>query len=144
MLKVNGKAYDWGDVDFAIPGLTLEVQDISYDDEFEKEHAYGKGNKPRGYGTGNYKPNAKMTVLRDDYDEILDYCKRTGTPLYKLNFPKVSVSYANDGGRTRTDVLNKVSLSKNSHKAAQGDKQLKVDIDLFVAGTIVRDGVQPV
>lgn len=35
MLKVNGKAYDWGDVDLKIPGLNIQVQEISYDDELE-------------------------------------------------------------------------------------------------------------
>ena len=33
MLKVNGKAYDWGDVDLKIPGLNIQVQEISYDDK---------------------------------------------------------------------------------------------------------------
>lgn len=55
MLKVNGKAYDWGDVDLKIPGLNIQVQEISYDDELEIEEVYGSGSKPRGYGTGNYK-----------------------------------------------------------------------------------------
>ena len=49
-LKVNGKAYDWGDVNLQIPGIVAEVQEISYDDELEKELVYGKGSKPRGYG----------------------------------------------------------------------------------------------
>ena len=30
MLKVNGKAYDWGDVDLKIPGLNIQVQEIRY------------------------------------------------------------------------------------------------------------------
>ena len=70
-LKVNGKAYDWGDVDVKLPGLVLEVQEISYDDELEQEEVYGKGNKPRGYGTGNYKASGKISLLRDDYDQLL-------------------------------------------------------------------------
>ena len=37
MLKVNGKAYDWGDVDLKIPGLNIQVQEISYDDELEMD-----------------------------------------------------------------------------------------------------------
>lgn len=41
MLKVNGKAYDWGDVDLKIPGLNIQVQEISYDDELEIEEVYG-------------------------------------------------------------------------------------------------------
>lgn len=143
-LKVNGKAYDWGDVDLKIPGLNIEVQEISYDDELEKELVYGKGYKPRGYGLGNYKPSAKMTLLRDDYDELVSYCKNKGIPWYKLQIPKIIVSYANTEDRTISDVLNKVSFSKTSNKAAQGDKSLKVDIDLFIVGMIERNGLQPV
>ena len=36
-LKVNGKNYDWGDVDVKFPGLVLQLQEISYDDELEME-----------------------------------------------------------------------------------------------------------
>ena len=143
-IRVNGKAYDWGDVSLQIPGLAMEVQEISYDDELEKELVYGMGSKPRGYGRGNYKPTGKVSVLRDDYDALVDYCKRIGKPLYEVEFPKVIVSYANAGNRTRQDVLNKVSFSKLSHKDAQGDKSLKVDIDLMIAGTIERDGLAPI
>lgn len=73
MLKVNGKAYDWADVDVKFPGLVLQLQEISYDDEQEKEETYGKGSMPRGYGTGNYKASGKISMLRDDYDDLLDY-----------------------------------------------------------------------
>lgn len=144
MLKVNGKAYDWGDVDLKLPGLNIEVQEVSYDDEMEKELAYGKGNKPRGYGTGNYKASGKISLLRDDYDAIIDYCKAKGTAFYKLEFPSIIVAYANPGERTRQDVITKVSFSKSSTKAAQGDKNLKIDIDLMIAGEVIRDGLSAV
>ena len=51
MLKVNGKAYDWGDVDLKIPGLNIQVQEISYDDELEivTEKDYISNPKPNGY-----------------------------------------------------------------------------------------------
>ena len=64
MLKVNRKAYDWGDVDLQLPGLALEVQEISYDDEQEKELVYGRGNKPRGYGRSLY---MKLNFLKLSY-----------------------------------------------------------------------------
>ena len=73
MIKVNGINYGWGDVDVKIPGLNLVVQEISYDDEQEMEESYGRGNPPRGYGKGNYKASGKMSMLRDDYDDVLDY-----------------------------------------------------------------------
>lgn len=136
MLKVNGKAYDWGDVDLKLPGAVVEVQEISYDDELEKELVYGAGRKPRGYGTGNYKASGKISFLRDDLDDLLAYCNKTGTPFYDLVLPKVVVSYAQGNGRITTDVLNRVSFSKRSSKAGQGDKSIKVDVDLTIAGVI--------
>ena len=143
-LKVNGVAYGWGDVDVKIPGLPLTVQEISYDDEQELEEAYGRGSKPRGYGRGNYKASGKISMLRDDYDDLLAYCKARGTPFYGLEFPSVVVSYANPGDRTRIDELRRVKPTKRSKKAAQGDKTLTVDIDLMIVGGIVTDGVEAV
>jgi hypothetical protein len=142
-LKVNGKAYSWGDVDVKIPGLVLTVQEISYDDEQEMEEQYGKGNRPRGYGVGNYKASGKMSLLRDDYDDLLAYCKAKKTPFYNLEIPSIVVSYANEGDRTRIDELKRVKMVKRSNKAAQGDKSLTVDIDLMIVGGIVQDGVEP-
>lgn len=143
-LKVNGKAYDWGDVDLKIPGLAVQVQEVSYDDEMDMEETYGRGSKPRGYGTGNYKASGKLSLLRDDYDDLLAYCKAKGTPFYKMELPSIIVAYANDGGRTIIDELKKVRPVKRSNKAAQGDKSLKVDIDLMIIGGIIQDGVEPV
>lgn len=143
-IKVNGINYGWGDVDVKIPGLNLVVQEISYDDEQEMEESYGKGYRPRGYGKGNYKASGKMSMLRDDFDDVLDYCKATGKSFYNVELPSVVVSYGNPGGRTRIDELKRVVFVKRSHKAAQGDKTLAVDIDLMIVGGIVEDGVEPV
>lgn len=78
MLKVNGKNYDWGDVDVKFPGLVLVVQEISYDDEQDMEESYGRGYKPRGFGKGNYKASGKLSMLRDDYEDLLAFCKARG------------------------------------------------------------------
>lgn len=143
-LKVNGKNYDWGDVDVKFPGMVLQLQEISYDDEQEMEESYGKGPKPRGFGTGNYKASGKISMLRDDYDDLLAYCKAKRLAFYEIMIPSIVVSYANKGGRTRIDELKKVKFVKRSNKAAQGDKSLTVDIDLMIIGGIIQDGVKPV
>ena len=96
-LKVNGKNYDWGDVDVKLPGLDLVVQEISYDDEQDMEESYGYGHRPRGYGTGNYKASGKLSLLRDDYEGFLDWCKSQGKTFYGLTIPSIVVSYANVG-----------------------------------------------
>lgn len=143
-LKVNGQAYDWGDVDTKMPGLILVCQSIDYSDELEAEEAYGKGHMPRGFGNGNYKADAKLSLLRDDFDDVVEYCKAKGIPFYKLKIPVLTVSYANDGGRTIIDELKNVICTKRSYKAAQGDKSLMVDLELKVLGGIIADGVKPV
>lgn len=144
MLKVNGKAYDWGDVDLKIPGLNLQVQEISYNDEQEMEETYGYGSKPRGYGTGNYKASGKISLLRDDYDDLLTYCKQKGLAFFKIELPSIIVAYASEGARTKIDELKKVKFTKRDNKASQGDKSLTVDIDLMIIGGIIQDGVQPI
>jgi hypothetical protein len=144
MAIINGKSYDWSDVSVKLPGLDLEVQEISYDDELEKEAVYGKGNRPRGYGTGNYKSEGKLSLLKDDFDDLVAYCKRRDVSLYKLVIPKIIVSYANETSKTKTDELDTVTFTKVSQKNAQGDKSLKVDIDFIVVNGIVRDGLRPV
>lgn len=144
MAVINGKAYDWGDISVKLPGLEIEPQEISYDDELEKDLVYGKGQQPRGYGEGNYKANGKMSLLKDDFDDLVEYCKRQGVALYKLVIPKIVISYANGTQRTKTDVLNTVTITKTNHKNGQGDKSLKVDLDLLIVGTIDRDGLKPV
>lgn len=143
-LKINGKNYDWGDVDLKFPGLNVQVQEISYDDELEKEVSYGKGRKPRGYGEGNYKAEGKISLLRDDYDTLVDYCNSKGIALFKLLLPKIVVSYANEGDKTRSDVLSKVTFTKRSHKAAQGDKNLKIDLDMLIVGGVTSNGMKAI
>lgn len=141
---INGINYGWSDVTAKIPGMELELQSIDYGDELEKEATYGIGAAPKGFGRGNYKATCKFGMLLDDYEQFERYCKDKGKKLYELVIPKIIVSYANDGERTRTDVINKVTITKVDNKAAQGDKTLPVDIETLVVGKIVRDGLEPI
>lgn len=145
MSIINNKAYDWADVDIQIPGLVIEAQEISYDDELEKEVVYGKGQMPRGYGTGNYKATGKITLLRDDFNDLIEYCKRKKIPFYKLLIDKIVVNYGSDGQKMVTDVLEKVSFTKRGGGGGkQGDKSLTIDLDMIIAGKIIWDGLEPV
>ena len=98
---------------------------------------------PRGFGSGNYKATCKLSLLLDDYHELEAVCKQQGVSLYKLEIPKIIVAYANDGDRPRIDEITKVGITKVANKAAQGDKNLTVDIECGVFGKIVRNGVEP-
>lgn len=142
--RINGKVFDWADIKLNIPGLYIEATDISYDDALEKEHVYGLGNRPRGYGTGNYSSNLKLTMSKEDFDAFLDYCKKNGKKLYTIVIDKIVVSYANEGKPTSIDELMAVTFTKTNNKGSQGDKGLKVELEGIIVGGIIRNGMQPI
>ena len=51
------------------------------------EESYGRGYKPRGFGKGNYKASGKLSMLRDDYEDLLAFCKARGVSFYDLELP---------------------------------------------------------
>lgn len=140
---INGKCYDWSSVTINVSGMdSIELQEISYDDEQELEPIYGKGGKIRGYGTGNQKNSVKLSMSREDFNEMIRVIKSKGyTSFYKYTIPKITVSYADEGAATTTDVLTNVKFSKRSLKAAQGDKSMKVDLDGIAIGGIKLNGL---
>lgn len=140
---INGKCYDWSSVTINVSGMdSIELQEISYDDEQELEAIYGKGGKIRGYGTGNQKNSVKLSMTREDFNEMIRVIKSKGyKSFYKYIIPKITVSYADEGVATTTDVLTNVKFSKRSLKAAQGDKSMKVDLDGMAMGGIKINGL---
>lgn len=140
---INGKVYDWSSVTIGITGTDgIEPTEISYDDETGKEPIYGKAGKMRGYGTGNKKNSVKISMLREDFNELCRVIKASGKKFYDYNIPQITVAYADDGKPTCTDVLKDVSITKRSFKASQGDNSLKVDLDGIAYGGIVVNGLE--
>lgn len=141
---INGKCYDWSSVSIGLTGMdSIELQEISYDDEQELDPVYGKGGKIRGYGTGNQKNSVKLSMQREDFDEMIRVMKKQGVKhFYKCIIPKITVSYADEGAQTVTDTLTNVIFSKRSLKAAQGDKSMKVDLDGIAVGGIKINGMK--
>lgn len=141
---INGKAYGWSSVSILAKGFeNIEPTEISYDDEQEQDLIYGKGGKLRGYGTGTKKNSVKISLLREDFDEICDVLKSKGVKHYYDYFwPTITVSYADDGKPTRTDTISKFVPSKRSFKAAEGDKKLDVELDGIAMGGITINGLE--
>lgn len=140
---INGKCYDWSSVSIGLTGMdSVELQEISYGDETEVDPVYGSGGKIRGYGTGNQKNSVKLSLLREDFDEMTRVMKKQGVKhFYKFMIPKITVSYADEGAPTVTDTLTNVVFSKRDLKAAQGDKSMKVDLDGIAIGGIKIGGL---
>ena len=144
MAIINGRCYDWNSVTLGISGCeNVEPTEISYDAERDEEVIYGKGGDPRGYGTGNRKNSVKMSMLREDFDEICNVMQKKGVKsFFNHIFEKITVSYGNDGQKVVTDTLPKVKFSKFSGKASQGDKSIKVDLEGFAFGGVNINGMK--
>lgn len=52
--------------------------------------------------------------------------------------------YGMEGEKTVVDELKLVQISKRSNSATQGDKSVKVSLDLAIYGGVVQDGVEPI
>lgn len=87
---------------------------------------------------------ARSPWLRDDYHKLLAYCKAKGVSFFKLQFPSIVVSYGMEGEKTVIDELKMVQISKRSNSVTQGDKSVKVSLDLAIYGGVVQDGVEPI
>lgn len=141
---INGKRYSWEDVTVNLPtGVAVDIDSIEYSDEKEFEESYGRGSNPRGYGSGNYKAEGKITLLKEEHDKMIAYTRSQGRSLYKLPPFPIVVNYANEDQPSSTDILKQCKISKVSHSTSQGDKDTKVEYDIKIFGGIFRNGLAP-
>ena len=56
--------------------------------------------------------------------------------------PKVTVSYADEGAKTSTDVITQIVFNKRDFKGRQGDTSLKVTIEGMAIGGISTNGLE--
>ncbi|MDP8255449.1 MAG: hypothetical protein P9M14_06860 [Candidatus Alcyoniella australis] len=141
-MPINGKSYDWEDITILLPnGPQLEVTDIEYSDEMPSEGRYGKGSAPRGYGTGKWSGEGKLTLNREGYDALMGYCLAKGKAYYKLPKFNITASYANDDSGLRVDKLQGCKFNKRSFKAASGDTSNTVEVPFNIFDDLISDGV---
>lgn len=141
---INGKAYDWSSITIDVSGCgAIEPTSIDYEDSQEKEMIFGRKGNIRGFGKGNKNNSVKLEMLREDYNVMMDALYRQGGGFYDIIIPKVTVSYADTGATTSTDVLTNVTFTKRSgFGGKQGDKSLTISLEGFAAGGIAIDGIQ--
>lgn len=143
MALINGKCYDWNSISINVSGMeNIEVTSISYGDKQDHEGIYGKGGKYRGYGTGNKSNTVSLEMSREDFNEFLRVVKKKGyKDMYKFVIPKITVSYADEGAATTTDVLTDVKLGSRDTNPKQGDKSVTMKMDGVAYGGIKWNGM---
>lgn len=144
MALINGKCYDWNSITINVSGMeNIEITSISYGDKQEHEALYGKGGKYRGYGTGNQSNTVSVEMSREDFNEFCKVIKKKGVKeFYKYVVPKITVSYADDGVTTSTDVLTNVKFGSRDTNPKQGDKSVTMKMDGVAYGGITWNGMK--
>jgi len=143
MALINGKCYDWNSISIHVSGMeNIEVTSISYGDKQDHEGIYGKGGNYRGYGTGNKSNTVSLEMSREDFNEYLRVVKKKGyKDMYKFVIPKITVSYADEGVKTTTDVLTNVKIGSRDTNPKQGDKSVTMKMDGVAYGGIKWNGM---
>lgn len=140
---INGKKYSWEDTTITLPhGVLIGVQDIDYSDKKEIEAVYGKGSNPVGYSEGNYSAEGKVTLLKDEYYKLNDYAKSQSTRgFYGLKPFPITVSYADEEGKTKTDTLPSCKFKERKNNPKQGDRGLTTELGIVILDPIEIDGL---
>lgn len=135
---INGRNYDWESTTINLPhGTLVAVSKIEYSDEKEFKPVYGKGSKPRSFGSGNYKAEGKLTLQREEFEALLLYCRSQGIrEFYGLAPFPITVSYANEDRPLVTDVLKQCKFTKTGSGSEQGKEQIEVELDFVILGGI--------
>lgn len=131
---INGKVYDWSSVTIKASGCEdIEPTSIEYGDSYEKNLIKGRGGRLRGWGRGKRDNSVKLVLLREDYNTLMD---SFGKDFYDLVIPKVTVSYADSGATTCTDIINNLTFSKRDFSAKEDDDHMEVSIEGIAVGGI--------
>ncbi|MCQ2298728.1 MAG: hypothetical protein MJZ81_01185 [Bacteroidales bacterium] len=125
---INGREYEWADVTVIGAGRDiLGLLGIEYTEKQEKEHLYGKGNKPTGTQKGNKSCEGTMKVRQSELEGLEDLSPSHSILDLEIN---LSVSYGDPtkGEIMRTDKLYNVQFTEQKKGVNQGDKKMEVDL----------------
>ncbi|OUM95584.1 MAG: hypothetical protein BAA04_02570 [Firmicutes bacterium ZCTH02-B6] len=142
-MAINGRVYDWESINIHLPhGEVIGVQDIEYGDKFGHERVYGKGSLPIGYGRGNYEAEGKVTLLRDEYDKLVEHAKNVEGGFYAMEPFPITVAYANKDDEVKSVTLPDCIWVERKNSASQGATSLTVELNFLILSPIEEDGLK--
>lgn len=130
---INGKNYDWGDIQFVLFGVpVVGITEIEYTENQESVNNYGAGYEPTSHGRKNVEYSGSITIYMDELRRI-----QSAAPAGKIrNIPPftITVIFSGEGIPTTTDKLKNVRLNSNPFNAKQNDSALYAKIPFVFAG----------
>jgi hypothetical protein len=134
MAVINGKQYEWADIDIVVGGIHINTQQaINYTTSVESTAIYGKGRQPIAIQKGNASYEGSITLLQSELEAMEVAATAAGTSLLELSVDIV-VGYVNDSTVTY-DHIRGASFSEYEKSMSQGDSNMTIELS-FVALSI--------
>jgi hypothetical protein len=133
-MYLNGIPYDWANIRFMVSLLPSEIVDISsieYSEAIEKEWNYGAGNSPVSRSIGNRSAEGKVTLGMAEVHKLTKLSP-TGSIMDLPPFDIVVAYIPENEAFMKTDILKNVEFTSHPTTASQNDKNLQVELDLFI------------
>ena len=145
-MYVDGKMWDWGDGTLKLADRTLiRFEELSgWGDSVERKLYYGKGNKPRGHTTGNYKaenPSIKMSA--EEFNEILNDPEVQKKGILNTKFVITLVLDKGNGEVYEGSLDGCMVIKRSLDNFKQGSDSIMRNLEFFSDGELVENGASP-
>lgn len=133
---INGYHYSWASIEFSILGtVTKFLNEVEYTDGHERGMGRGTSGRKKLRTRGETDPEGSMTLYRKAWDELLEQLRvkaaELGVAVRDLPF-SMTISYADNGQPTRTDVLEDCLLGEVSTNPSEGTDPAMVEVALDI------------
>jgi hypothetical protein len=130
MSQFNSADTPWSSLTVVVAGRTLTgIRGISYKKAKEKELLHAAGSKPIGIQHGNITFEGTMTLLKTEFDALLDEARRQNIDLLDLT-GDIVVNYK-AGSRNRTDRIKNFEFTEYEKGLEQNDKFMSIEMPII-------------
>lgn len=141
---INGKRYSFSSIDFRIGFISvLGISEISYSSSIEPGVVRGTHPQILGYTKGEYSCEASISIYKEEWNEaIAPLALLGGGGILEAIIPAITVTYAEQGNATWTDVLIGCRISSIEDSVSSGTDPATVTVSLMPL-YIEYNGVKP-
>ncbi|MDR0829845.1 MAG: hypothetical protein LBN95_07020 [Prevotellaceae bacterium] len=133
MATINGKQYEWADIDIVVGGMHVSTQQaISYKRAIEKTAIYGKGRQPIAIQKGNASYEGKISLLQGELEAMEIAATAAGSDLLEISFDIV-VGYIDDA-TVSYDYIRGAQFTEYEKGMSQGDANMVIELPFTALG----------
>ena len=137
---VNGTSYYWASITLNIMGVPFAgVKAIEYREKQKIDNIYGLSRRPVSRGYGSIMPEAKITLLAEEVQNIVNTLSLPGgAGLLDVPAFDITVAFIDEKQRFApfTHVLKNAEFTNNEMSTKVDDTSIEVPLDLVISHII--------